>query len=392
MSNRKLASVQAIEALDPIPGADKIEVATILGWKCVVAKADGFKVGDKVVYIEVDSVLPVAQWSAFMAPRHYRVKTIKLRGQVSQGLVFPLSILFDYVTADTMVKARAGDDLTAVLGVTKHDPEAERERAEVFQKRRSGTLRWLLRFRWIRALAGVQRARRGAWPEWIEKTDEVRLQSNPRLFDRLACAPPPADAREYPDMGRGVYATEKLDGQSATYFMRRRCRRFFADRFEFGVCSRNLCRPHRDGSTYWRMEERYAVEKVMRLYMDKHSLTTLVLQGEIVGPGVQGNRYKLPALDLYLFNAVLNGRKLNPSETLLVANDCHMKSVPCWALLYVCQGDTDRPIDRMVEYAIGSSLITPSVSREGIVVRDRRMTVSFKVLNPEYLLKYGEGE
>ena len=91
---RNLATIQLISALDPITGADKIEKATILGWECVVKKGD-FAVGDKCIFIEIDSVLPAIPYWDFMAPRRYRVKTIRLRKQVSQGLAVPLKDLLE---------------------------------------------------------------------------------------------------------------------------------------------------------------------------------------------------------------------------------------------------------------------------------------------------------
>jgi len=89
---RSLAHIEEIVSLTPIEGADRIETAMILGWYVVVKKGE-FSVGDKVVYIEVDSMLPETEWSEFMRERKFRVKTIKLRKQISEGIVFPLSIL-----------------------------------------------------------------------------------------------------------------------------------------------------------------------------------------------------------------------------------------------------------------------------------------------------------
>lgn len=92
---RQLATVREVSAIRPIEGADKIEVAQVDGWECVVQKGE-FKVGDPIIYIEVDSVLPERPEFEFMRNRKFRVRTIKLRGQVSQGLVLPLSTLSAY--------------------------------------------------------------------------------------------------------------------------------------------------------------------------------------------------------------------------------------------------------------------------------------------------------
>ena len=118
---RHLATIRKIKELRPIPNADRIEVAIIDGWECIVNKADGFKVGDLIVYIEIDSVLPDKPEFEFMRKYKFRVKTIKLRGQVSQGLVLPLSILGTNPYGE-------GADVTETLGIKKYDPEAAQEK------------------------------------------------------------------------------------------------------------------------------------------------------------------------------------------------------------------------------------------------------------------------
>lgn len=123
---RKLASVRQVSGLRPIQGADRIEVAQVDGWECVVKKGE-FSIGEQIVYIEIDSILPERPEFEFLRDRKFRVRTIKLRGQVSQGLVLPLSVLPDG-------KYAVGDDVTEILGVKKFDPEAESE-ARLVQNR-----------------------------------------------------------------------------------------------------------------------------------------------------------------------------------------------------------------------------------------------------------------
>ena len=120
MSERKLATVQKILNINPIVGADRIEVATVLGWQCVIAKKDNFKIGDLVVYFEIDSILPDKPIFDFMRDRKFKVKTIRLKKQISQGLIMPISILPEK-------KWNEGDDVTEILEVTKYDPQREEE-------------------------------------------------------------------------------------------------------------------------------------------------------------------------------------------------------------------------------------------------------------------------
>ena len=127
---RRLATVRTITEIKPIEKADAIEVAIVDGWECVCKKNE-FKVGEKVVYIEIDSIVPDRPEFEFLRDRKFRVKTIKLRGQVSQGLVLPLSIL------PQNKNYKVDDDVTDILGVIKYDPQAERVKKEMKQQRQT---------------------------------------------------------------------------------------------------------------------------------------------------------------------------------------------------------------------------------------------------------------
>ena len=111
---RKLVSIQEIKDIKPIENADKIEVVKVLGWN-VVVKKDEFKIGDKIVYAEIDSLFPEKEEFEFLRDRHFRIRTIRLRGQVSQGICFPMDILPEG-------NYEIGDDVTKILGVTKYEP------------------------------------------------------------------------------------------------------------------------------------------------------------------------------------------------------------------------------------------------------------------------------
>lgn len=126
---RKLATIRTIAEIRPIPEADRIEVAQIDGWEVIISKKDNFSQGDKVVYIEIDSKMPATPEYEFLKSRKYVVKTIKMRGQISQGLVLPLAVL-------PPGNYKVGDDVTEILGVTKHDPEAEQESTVISENKK----------------------------------------------------------------------------------------------------------------------------------------------------------------------------------------------------------------------------------------------------------------
>ena len=174
---RKLASVQEIVDIRPIEKADAIEVAQVLGWECVVRKDEKYSIGEKVVYIEVDSILPDKPEFAFLKDRKFRIRTIKLRGQVSQGLILPLSVL-------PVGNYKEGCDVTGLLEVRKYDPQAEAEQKLAEEKLRHSknkVSKFLSRYPWYRRL--IFKPKKDRFPGFIKKTDEPRIQLFPNICD-----------------------------------------------------------------------------------------------------------------------------------------------------------------------------------------------------------------
>lgn len=134
---RKLATIRKINDLKTIENADKICIAIVDGWQCIVKK-DEFKIGDEVIYIEIDSIVPEREEFEFLRKRNFRVRTIKLRGYVSQGLVLPLSFLPDK-------KYNLDDDVTDILGITKYDPERQEELDDLLKKKKNPIIKLLMR-------------------------------------------------------------------------------------------------------------------------------------------------------------------------------------------------------------------------------------------------------
>lgn len=197
MSDRKLAHVEIIESLNPIEGADKIEVCTVLGWHCVIKK-DEFKVGEKVIYIEVDSVVPENPEFEFLRDRKFRVRTIKLRGQISQGLVIPLP--------ENLSNKPIGTDVTEELGIIKYLTPSERDdisrQEEAIKLEKSKLKKFMMRYSWYRRWFLSRKAKSG-FPYWVSKTDEERIQNIPKVLEQF---------KDYK-----VYVTEKIDYQSVTF-------------------------------------------------------------------------------------------------------------------------------------------------------------------------------
>ena len=241
----KLASIETVLEVKNHPNADRLDVAKVLGWE-VVVKRDQFKPGDSAVLIVIDTVLPFAPWSEFLRDPHrperrIRLKTAKLRGTFSQGLLLPLDILPECVRG-----WQIGADVGAELGVTKYEKELPL------------------------ALSGVARSN---FPTHLaQKTDEDNGLSNLDIVEYVLACP--------------VYITQKLDGSSCTIIVK--------DGKPDHVCSRNLSLKDVGANAFW-----HAAKK-----LNLSGVPDCVLQGELMGPGIQGNQLGLTEPTLYLFNAI----------------------------------------------------------------------------------------
>lgn len=390
---RTLASIQQVESLRPIEGADKIEVAEVLGWSVVVRKGQ-CRAGDLCCFIEVDSIMPPKPAYEFLRERKFRVRTIKLRKQVSQGLVFSLRELPELAALCRMQPhggpchaMKVGDDVTALLGVTKYDPEAAREANQTgaSTKRPMGPVRrYLMRFWWYRRIDWLMwgHKRRCAWPAFLPHTDEERVQNMPWVFEveraRLTNGLPHSR----------YYVTEKLDGQSATYAVTWHQGRWpWSRRYSrFYVCSRNVYMPHARPCTWWRVAEHDQIRQCLEGVGED-----IAIQGEIVGPGVQGNKYRLDGLQFYVFNvfAIEKQEVAEYGEMMDFCEDHGFKTVP------VLNHHAPQ-LPATVEEALrcgGMSKLNGEVLREGTVWRshERRANgrpLSFKCVSPDFLLRY----
>lgn len=297
----------------------------------------------------------------FLKSRKYVVKTITIRGQVSQGLILPLSVLPQDVSYSL------GDDVTNVLGITKYDPELEQEEKVTKNgatKKRNPVIKFLCRYKWFRKLY-LKPKQSGNFPDWIKKTDEERIQNCVNLFENMKAN------------NTVLSVTEKVDGTSATYFLKRIKKK----KFEFGVCSRNKCLPQEDESYYWKVARKYKIEKVLKeLIFDND---WIVLQGEITGEGIQGNKYPDNGGErFWAFNLITPNKTYTTEEMTPILAKYGITSVPIVTSFY----DVPETIDDIIEFAKGKSQIYPR-EREGCVFRNISEGISFKAINPDFLLK-----
>jgi len=366
---RKLASIQVISDITPILGADMIETASVLGWSVVIAKKDKFKVGDKVVYCEIDSILPDRPEFEFLRERKFRVRTIKLKKQVSQGICFPLSVL-------PKGNYNEGDDVTDVLGVVKYDPQAEVEKRlsdERMLVHKNRIDKFLKRYTWYRSFIKPSRL---PFPSFIKKTDEDRIQLFPWICTK--------------HVDTVFEVSEKVDGQSATYFLIKNpvsWQRWFKP-YLFGVCSRNFQLLKADNSSYWDIANRLNIKEslsgLMRFIGRKGGCDRIILQGEIIGPKIQGNKYRRTSNEFYAFNLFFDDEQCDNRLLFENMEAMDLKTVPLLNDMKLAP-----TIKENLELANGKSRLSDTL-REGLVLRNYQLGLSFKIVSPEFLLKHEE--
>lgn len=351
--SRNLVTIRTVAEIKPIANADMIELAVVDGWQLVTKKGE-FKVGDRAVYLEIDSFLPIKPEFEFLRRSSYkkmgeeegfRLKSIKLRGAVSQGLLLPLSSV--NLTGD-----EADEDLSSLLGVKLYEPPIPAQ------------------------LAGKVV---GMFPSFIPKTDQERVQNlTGRLWGKgetvvytdgegkeIVKEIPPAVKRNYE-------VSEKMDGSSCTLFN-------YEDKF--GVCSRNLQLEEDPENSFWKVAHKYNLKEKLP--------SGLALQGELCGEGIQKNKYQIKGQDLFIFDVydIAARRYLTPEQrdSFLKRVLPELKSVPIVERNYELPED----VGSLLTYAQGASKINPKQEREGLVFKEEggtRERFSFKAISNKFLL------
>lgn len=329
----KLASIEVIKEIVPHGNADNLEIAKVLGWQSVVKKNE-FKEGDKVVFIVIDTILPVTDWSKFLADKHnpekpIRLKTAKLRGQYSQGLVLPLSVL-----PENIQSWQTGADVGGALGIKKYEKEIPA------------------------CLSGEVI---GSFPSYlISPTDEDNGLSNLELVEEVLKV-----------NSGGVTITQKLDGSSCTIII------------EKGkivqVCSRRLSLKESDSNGFWMAAKKLNIEDDFDGF----------IQGELMGPGVQGNQLKLMEPTLFVFQVKEKDYEYyDYNEMVEFCKACEAKFVPLVG--FYTASDVSSAVENFQKLA--DSIVTPHGSPgEGIVIRPvtyktsgNGRPLSFKIINRNY--------
>lgn len=330
---RKLVTIQIIENIMPIPGADRIELAKIKGWQVVIEK-NKYKTGDSVLFFEVDSFLPIKPEYEFLLresnPKKMlidgkeiegiKLKTIKLKNTLSQGLIMPIP--------EELKEFQIGEDVSEKLGVVKYEMPVP---------------------------ACLSGKIKGSYPSFFPKTDEERIQNIPEILNQF-------------------YSSEKIDGTHVSFFKKDNV---------FGVCSRNLELAEGE-TTQWRIAKKLKIQEKLP--------NDFAIQGELVGEGIQKNPLKIKGQKVYFYNVynIKSGIYLNFKDFQGFCKSLGLETVP------IVDDNFTLPetIEEILEYANGKSLLNPEVEREGVVIRPKvemsykGSRLSFKVISNSYLLKH----
>lgn len=398
-NQRELAYVVRVDDITPIEGYDRVELAHVSGWTIVVGKGE-FKPNDLAIYFEIDSKLPEVKPFTdmeFLAKKKFKVKTQKMCKSISQGLLmsannfgWTLTPGNEAIIDDTNTIHFLNDEsrfLTKELGVTYYIKEDNHRKAKYTDKytkmaQRHSELfakqpyKWLMQRKWGKEFLFIFYGKKNdslKWPNWVKKTDEERVENMPWIL---------TDKEPW-------VATEKIDGTSTTFTMKRGKR----NKFEFYVCSRNVVFDKPDkpcfyhSNVYLEMAEKYNIEAHMKDMLGVHpEWEWVTIQGETFGAGIQINNYDLDDHDFMAFNLVTSDKgRWNTIDMRRFLSDGY--NIPCVPIINTEYTLPDT-IEELREYVQSELSTVNGKIKEGIVFRDMLGEKSFKCVDPEYLIKY----
>ncbi len=354
----KLASIEKIIDIKPIEGADAIELAFVLGWQVVVKKGE-FKIGDLCVYIQIDTVVPDKPEFEFLRERNFRVRTIKLRKQLSQGIIFP----------DTLVprfNRFEGEDVTEILGIKKYEkPDNNPARYEKPRIPKVWYKKWIYLFKYnilYKLFPSLLPKTRSPFPtNLVSITDEERIQNIPHVLET--------------HKGKTFVVSYKLDGSSITIIHNK-----VLSKSKYRICSRRFELHDKNNDWYKVFKSTNFSEHVDKL-IKYFNTDDIIVQGEAIGK-FNGNHHNLKEDEIRLFNIYVNGKRLSQNEFCDV---CFSLNIPyCPTLFYITLNHSMQEILQLSEIP---DILNPEVPTEGLVWRCIEDNLSFKVINNQYLLK-----
>jgi RNA ligase (TIGR02306 family) len=284
-NKRRLITLREIEDISPIAGADRVEVCTVGGWKVVTKKGE-FQPGDLCFYIEIDSLLDTSRPEfSFLAKEnktHHRLKTVKLKGQISEGLLLPLSSCPQKPLPSPLTRGSLNSDISwdEIFGVTKYEAPEPKVSGP---KRQPG-------------------ASYKTFPSFLKKTDQERIENCKQLLTNYKTKWEITRKLDGSSMTVGDYDDAGIMVRQRSYrktflaTLLARLKALFKKPDTFFVCSRQVNLPDVAGCHFWSMAHKYNLRELLKG-------KNIALQGELVGPGVvNGNWEGLKENDFYVFD------------------------------------------------------------------------------------------
>ena len=309
-------SIQKINNIVKHPNADSLSVAKVLGWQVVFNHTQHqYNEGDWVVYVEIDSILPDKPAFEFLRKLNFRIKAVTLRGVESAGIIFPISLL-EECGYDLHGSFYEGMDVTDIIGASHYTKPVPVEMAgEAF----------------------------GGLPGYLKMTDEKNIRSFPDTITEL--------------IGHPYYITRKDDGTSASYFLLKG---------EFGACSRNVHLKPSTTNLFWRLAEKYQIERHMREFFKDRDVA---VQGEIVGPSINDNHLGLKESELHIFNVWFINERVYGDFSCLVDFTTTTK-IPMVDVLQI-GNSFNYDLKQLIQFANKQKYPNNSAPAEGIVLRSQ---------------------
>ena len=359
-----LSTISVIQKIEPIPERDRIVLATVENYK-VIVKKDEFQVGDKCIYVYYDAALPIRPEFEFLRKNSYskkydvfRIRAMKMAGVISEGLVLPLDILPEDkrnlkvgTVLDDILEIKSWEDLTS-NEVFCNTQESNKKKT-LFQK--------LMKFKWFRRIFGnrYERNRRLAFEYPCPKSDEENIE---KAWDGVCGST------------ETFYLSEKMEGSASSYVIRK---------------NKLLCFSHNffnDSGCWGKVAKIYDMKSALKK-IDKHFKTSVAIQGEICGPGIQKNIYNFPDFKFFLYGAydIKTGRRMNVDELNIIAEIGKFDQVPFLGTSKILGS-----VDEMLENCNGDSVFKDAKMREGVVWRNYTGSIHFKCKSRPYKIWFGE--
>lgn len=348
---RELVTISRIQNLVPIEGKDRIELATVENYNVIVGKGE-YNIGDLCVYVFYDTILPQKPEFEFLRSRcwsksfnGFRIKEMKMAGVFSSGIVFPLSIL------PPDCKIVEGKEVTDIIGAVKYDPEALEEKIRVNKKKQCYPkwVQWFFRFKIIRKIFFHEKRIKITYPDTVSKSGEVNIQ---KVFGALK------------NSGHRFTITEKLEGQSSMYCLVPKKKNSKKSVYRF--YSHNAIRYNGDGSNWDIISKNFKMEEKLR-QLETEDGVRYAIEGEICGPGIQGNIYGFESFNYFVFRVfnVDTGAILSHYDMWELCERIKLPYVPL--LCNSVSMDTFNSVSDLVKFSDGKSLLAP-VKREGVIL------------------------